>query len=99
MICFAQDALTTNQNWTLISIIGVVFVAVVGLLVWIVKWLCTRFAASVDKCTASVDNNTKVVGDCTTILAGLKERTEDVCERIDEVPQRSADEFQRRKLA
>lgn len=56
----AQD-LTANQNWTLVGILGTVLVATVGLLVWIVRWLCGRFTSSIDAFGATTTAGTKAM--------------------------------------
>lgn len=92
MLSVLQDVMNEPQNWTLVGILGTVLVAVIGLLVWIVKWLCTRFATTVDKCT-------EVTGDSTQTLSLLHETVTGLKESINEMPQRTVDELQRRRLS
>lgn len=87
----AQDLLSEHQNWTLLSILGTVLVAVIGLLVWVVKWLCSRFASSVDRCSDVVGEGTQTLSTALIELRALKDT-------IHEVPQRTADELMRRKI-
>lgn len=100
-----QDILNQPQNWTLVGILGAVLIAVIGLLVWIVKWLCTRFTSSVDNCSVVVDKNTTVVGESTQTnlrvvehLTRLQESHDDIRRSIDTLPSRTVEELQRRRL-
>lgn len=104
MIPTLED-LTANQNWTLIGIVAGVATPVVGLLVWLVKWLCGRFATSLDGCNdtmgkvgTSIDNATLTHSKLVTRVEDLHASHKDLKESIDTLPQRWADELRRQKL-
>lgn len=97
-----QDVLSEPQNWTLIGVVGTVFVAVIGLLVWIVKWLCTRFASSIDKVGETVVKLGDVVGEGTQInlkvaakLDALNSTVDNLGDKVGELPCRPLEDPRR----
>lgn len=102
MLALLQDALSPHQNWTVLGILGAVLLTLIGLLVWVVKWLCGRFTASIDKCSEVVDRNTTTTTQLALQLEAMRSDNAGAHQRLadglEAAPQRTADELQRRKL-
>lgn len=104
MIEEVQDVLSQPQNWTVLGVLAAVLLSTIGLLVWIVKWLCTRFASSVDGCSTAVgkvgdaiDSSTSTQSKLVTRVEDLHASHKDLKQSIDTLPQRFADELHRRR--
>lgn len=98
MLCVLQDSLTAHQNWTVLGILGTVMVALIGLLVWLVKWLCNRFSGAIDKCSSAVEVSAQTNQQMVAELRSLNTATTRLSDSLDDMPQRTADLLQRRKV-
>lgn len=99
MLSVLQDVVSEHQNWTLVGILGTVLVAVIGLLVWIVKWLAQELSGSRSAFTGSLKESHQVVGESTQTLTRVVDKLETLHGSIAELPVRAADELQRRRLS
>lgn len=100
-----QDALTANQNWTLLGILGVTFVAVITLGRSVVLWFLDRvkekdaqMLEQGKRFAESSEKSAQFVGENTQVLMRLKDSHDELREKIDDLPRLTADEIQRRKV-
>jgi len=99
MLSFIQDVVNEHQNWTLVGILGSVLVAVIGLLVWIVKWLATELSGSRNAFSGALKESHQVVGESTQTLTRVVDKLETLHDGLNNLPVRTADELQRRHLS
>ncbi len=109
MIAALQDALSHNQNWTLVSLLAAVLLSVIGLVVWLVKWLCGRFVSSIDRATDVADKASAATAANTTAQTRIVEHLdrmalaqanmhEEMRRTLETVHVRTVDELQRRRI-